>query len=78
VSRHGTVIPIPPDSQLDSAIEALRESWLCGYWSGLPYPRAAWLTHVEALLEAYFPSASSRNRNLTARGLAPFPLAHHP
>jgi len=40
-----------------------------------PYPRTAWLEVVESALASVHPQASRADLNLTARSIAPFPLA---
>lgn len=72
MSRHGVVLPIPDSGPLRDTIDALVAAW--------PDPprwplRARWLSELERALVPWFPLASSRDRNLTARSLAPFPLA---
>jgi len=43
-------------------------------WNFGPYPRSAWLKHVENVLRELHPTANSDSLTLTARTLAPFPL----
>ena len=69
MSRHGSVLPIPDDPRINALIEA----WPLGF-DGERWPRSAWLHDVELILELIYPQSSSRDRNLTARSLAPFPL----
>jgi hypothetical protein len=75
MTRHGVVLPIPDDSR----IAGLIDEWPIyerGLWDGsIRYPRALWLTNMEERLRAVLPGHSSRDYNLTARSLAPFPLA---
>jgi hypothetical protein len=77
VTQHGSVLPIPDDPRI--------AEWVSGWpWivpAGEPFPRSWWLSHVEAILAQDYAAqgvyASSRDRNVTARSLAPFPLAEH-
>jgi hypothetical protein len=63
-------LPIPDDPR----IEELLGKWPGAYidWA---YPRTRWLFQVEAVLREHYPQASSDQLTLTARNLAPFPLA---
>jgi hypothetical protein len=63
VSR-GHTLPRPAELQLPE--------WPRGY----PY-RSDWLREVERRLAVFYPRASARDLNLTARSLAPFALAQH-
>lgn len=73
MSRHGTILPIPADAK--QTVASLEQMWADGVYAGFTFPRAVWLTHAETELRFYFPQASSRDLNVTARSLAPFPLA---
>lgn len=70
VSGHGTLLPLPDDPRL---------AWLVTEWpwfaGTFTYPRSVWLGQYERVLREWFPAASSRDRSLTARHYAPFPLA---
>lgn len=70
MSRHGTILPKPDDDLIDRFIASYPE--LAG--TGHPYPRSLWLGGMEVLLRSHYPLASSRDLNVTARSLAPFPL----
>jgi hypothetical protein len=73
VTRRGSVLPIPDDQR----IAALIEAWP-SFQAAFPlWPRSEWLSTVERILRENYPAASSRDRNVTARSLAPFPLAEH-
>ena len=39
------------------------------------FPRSVWLGYFEDVLREFYPQSSSRDRSLTARHAAPFPLA---
>lgn len=73
MTRHGTVLPIPdPRPQ---SIQSHIDEWPDYYIPNLRWPRSVWLGQMEEILRHLFPASSSRDRNLTARSLAPFPLA---
>jgi hypothetical protein len=63
-------LPIPDDPR----IATLLDPWP-GAWADKPFPRSAWLKATEAVLREHYPQASSDQLTLTARNLAPFPLA---
>jgi hypothetical protein len=75
MTRHGTVLPIPDDPRIAELIA----QWGTPTWTG--YYRSRWLSQMEALLRENYLSQhpvqpfNSRDVNLTARSLAPFPLA---
>lgn len=71
MTRSGSVLPIPDPRP--PQIQALIDLWPA--WAAMGVLRSKWLGAVEDELQAMFPAASSRDRNLTARSLAPFPLA---
>jgi hypothetical protein len=73
VTRRGSVLPIPDDPR----IAGLIEDWPEFQASGVPFPRSKWLGAMERLIVQAYPMSSSRDRNVTARSLAPFPLAEH-
>jgi hypothetical protein len=64
--------PIPDDPWLGELVKKWEEG--DGY-SFLPFPRSSWLRAVEDVLRRHYPGASSDELTLTARNLAPFPLA---
>lgn len=66
-----TPLPLPDDPRLAE----LGAAWDRGEWYGLPYPRSKWLHAFEAILREHYPQSSSKQRTLTARLAAPFPLA---
>jgi hypothetical protein len=72
MSKHGVVLPLTPDY-----VEAWQARW-DAFARHAPYPRASWLSALEADLATLYPGASSRDRNVTARSIAPFYLAQHP
>lgn len=74
MSRSGSLLPIPAGSELARELESLTADWPDAFVH-LRAPRSAWLTAAESLLAATWPTASSADRKLTARHLAPFPLA---
>ena len=78
MSSHGTVIDVSVSELATKRIETLTEYWHDGLYDRAPHPRSLWLSHVETELAHYFPAASSRDRNVTARSLAPFPLKEKP
>lgn len=65
------LLPLPDDPRFPALIEA----WPDFQAHAGPFPRSAWLRAFEMLLTLYYPFASSRDRSLTARHAAPFPLA---
>ena len=63
-----TALPIPDDPR----IPELQAAWPDpARW---PY-RSRWLHEFEDVLRSHYPQASSDELTLTARNLAPFPLA---
>lgn len=78
MSRHGTILNVSESPNAVARIGILTGYWNDGLYAGAAYPRSLWLTHVETELAHFFPSASSRDRNVTARSLAPFPLKEKP
>ena len=68
VTRRGSVLPTPDDPRIAELIAS---------WPGSWRTRGFWLTNLEAILREHYPQASSRDLNVTARSLAPFPLAEH-
>ena len=75
VTRSSSVLPIPDSGPLRTEIDAMIAGWPYFAATVFPWPRSRWLSLLESRLALYFPAASSRDRNLTARSLAPFPLA---
>ena len=73
MANNGTLLPIPFDSELRVQVAFLTAAWPAEY-AQFGAPRAAWLTAMEDLLAWAHPNASSADRKLTARSLAPFPL----
>ena len=72
MSGHGTLLPLPDDPRLTIYIE----SWPSHpYWQAQQWPRSRWLYLFEHVLREHYPDSSSRDRSLTARHYAPFPLA---
>jgi hypothetical protein len=74
VTRHGSVLPIPDDPRIAELVDA---------W---PDPqrwpmRSRWLHDLEVILTTDYVAVgrytNSRDVNVTARSLAPFPLAEH-
>ena len=74
MSGHGSLLPIPDDPRFPALIEA----WPVYRDAGMNYPRSLWLHDFETLLRIFYPSASSRDRSLTARHAAPFWLKDGP
>ena len=68
MTRHGTVLPIPDDPRIPELVAAWPD------YSRWPL-RSYWLRELEGVLSADLPGYSSRDYNVTARSLAPFPLA---
>jgi len=66
-----TALPIPDDPRIGEMVR----DWPKGRYAGYQWPRSQWLHDVEAILREYYPRASSDELTLTARNLAPFPLA---
>jgi hypothetical protein len=69
----GSLLPLPDDPRLGQ----LFTDWSSGLYSkvDLVYPRSVWLYAFEAVLREHYPSANSDSLTLTARSVAPFPLA---
>lgn len=65
------LLPLPDDPRFQGMIDAWNE-YLAAHPS---FPRSTWLRMFEDLLREFYPAASSRDRSLTARHYAPFPLA---
>ena len=74
MSRSGQLLPIPAGSEIAVGMDALVALWPDGF-TGLQWPRSAWLGIAERVLGGAYPQSSSADRNITARSLAPFPLA---
>ena len=67
-----SLLPLPDDPRFPALIDA----WNNGSWQAKMGPlRSRWLSLFELFLREYYPQASSRDRSLTARHYAPFPLA---
>lgn len=66
------LLPLPDDHRFPALIEAWPDFQTR---AGGAWPRSAWLRSFESLLSEFYPQASSRDRSLTARHYAPFPLA---
>ena len=67
-----TLLPIPDDPYFQQLID----EWNSGYYlQHAVSPRSLWLSHFETALKQHYPASSSRDRSLTARHYAPFPLA---
>lgn len=64
----GTLLPLPDDPRFQAWID----EWPAVAARG--WKRSAWLGIFEGYLREYYPFASSRDRSLTARHYAPFPL----
>ncbi len=77
MSRHGTLLPIPEGSELAADIDQQVRLWPA-FQGSYDFPRAAWLSKVEAILFLSYPQSRSADRTLTARHYAPFPLALGP
>ena len=56
-------------------MQALIDAWEQSEFAMYRYPRSKWLGFMEAILRQHYPQASSDELTLTARNLAPFPLA---
>ncbi len=68
MSGHGTLLALPDDPRFADLIAAWPDP--------LRWPfRSRWLRAFEDVLREFYPFASSRDRSLTARHYAPFPLA---
>lgn len=66
-----TLLPIPDDPRFPALIQAWPDP---ARW---PF-RSRWLGEFEGLLREWYPFSGSRDRRLTARHAAPFPLASGP
>ena len=73
MSRNGTLLPIPPGSQLAIDLDALRAAYPDFYETVFTYPRSAWLKVAEGRLRQDYPLASSADLRLTARHLSATP-----
>lgn len=69
----GTLLPIPDDPRF-----AMLQAGWPEQFRNRSFPRSAWLGIFEAVLGEYYPGSSSRDRSLTARSVAPFPLKDGP
>ena len=78
MSRHGVVLDTTQNPQASETVREAQFAWIEGVYDSFPFPRSKWLSDLETDLRPFFPGASSRDLNLTARFLAPFPLAQHP
>ena len=65
-----SLLPLPDDPRRAGLID----NWPTSPPPG-PWPRSTWLRAFEDVLREWYPQASSRDRSLTARHYAPFPLA---
>lgn len=70
-----TLLPIPDDPRFPALIESWPEFEAAVAAAFLTHPRSKWLREFESLLREFYPQSSSRDRSLTARHYAPFPLA---
>ena len=68
MSRNGTLLPLPDSPTVEFMLGP-------DGWPGRFTSRSKWLGAFEGLLRAYYPRASSADLRLTARSVAPFPLA---
>ena len=64
-------LPIPADPRLPAMVA----EWPTRYAGLYVFPRSVWLHDAEEILRGHYPQASSNELTLTARNLAPFPLA---
>lgn len=64
------LLPLPDDP----LIAGIFGDWERGVYAIYPFPRSMWLRDLEAALRLFYPVATSRDRSLTARHYAPFPL----
>lgn len=78
MSRHGAVIDVSGNAQARELVDDLQFAWIAGVYDDFPFPRSKWLSDLERALRPMYPSASSRDLNVTARSLAPFPLQRQP
>lgn len=67
------LLPLP--DELEAYVAREIASWNAGGYSMFQWPRSEWLRRIERALALYFPASTSRDRSLTARHYAPFPLA---
>ena len=72
MTRRGSVLPTPDDPRIEGLIEDW-DDWVDSH--ATKWPRSAWLGQMERLLRQSYPMSSSRDLSVTARSLAPFPLA---
>lgn len=69
------LLPLPDDPRFAELIEAWPDF---ATRAGGMWPRSAWLRAFEDELLTFYPQSSSRDRSLTARHYAPFPLRDGP
>lgn len=73
LSKNGHLLEITEGSQLDNELVALISLWPS--WASMAVNRSEWLKAAEDKLREVYPHASRADLNLTARSIAPFPLA---
>lgn len=78
MSRNGTLLDVSRPPALADLLQESLLMWALGAYASTRFPRSAWLAHVENVLHIFYPFSSSRDRNLTARTIAPFPLRNRP
>ena len=64
------LLPLPDDPLIAELIERWPD-----FQTAYRFPKSAWLGSMEYQLKRHYPQSSSRDRSLTARHYAPFPLA---
>lgn len=69
------LLPLPDDSRFQEHIDDWPRFEKVAPQFGIQFPRSYWLRGFENALREHYPSSSSRDRSLTARHYAPFPLA---
>ena len=68
------LLPLPDDPRFQRLID----EWPRLEAMGLAHPRSFWLRNFEDALLPFYPVSTSRDRSLTARHYAPFPLRDGP
>jgi hypothetical protein len=70
----GSLLPLPDDPRVVSLLYERLDGRLRA-WPGTYTFRSQWLHDFEAVLREHYPQANSDSLTLTARSVAPFPLA---
>ena len=73
------LLPLPDDPRFQAWIDGwpANSTPSGGSYFGA-FPRSYWLSYFEGMLRPFYPASTSRDRSLTARHYAPFPLRDGP